>query len=55
MLLLRTVMAQGADGPDPAAVALAERTRVYPLWAQEKDVKPMEFPNGSGEGRGTGR
>jgi hypothetical protein len=28
---------------------LAEQTRIYPLWAMEKDVKPMEFPNGSGK------
>jgi hypothetical protein len=40
-------MAQGDDGPDPApAVALAEQTRVYPM---EKDTKPMEFPNASGQ------
>jgi hypothetical protein len=49
-LFFRTIMKKGADGPDPApAVALAEQTRVYPLWAMEKDVKPMEFPNGSGQ------
>jgi hypothetical protein len=49
-LFFRTIMKKGADGPDPApAVALAERTRVYPLWAMEKDVKPMAFPNGSGK------
>ena len=30
-------------------MALAEQTRVYPLWAMEKDVKPMVFPNGSGK------
>jgi hypothetical protein len=43
-------MKKGEDGPDPApAVALAEQTRVYPLWAMEKDIKPMEFPNGSGQ------
>ena len=43
-------MKKGKDGPDPApAVALAEQTRVYPLWAMEKDVKPMQFPNGSGK------
>jgi hypothetical protein len=48
-LFFRTIMKKAEDGPDPApAVALAERTRVYPLWAMEKDVKPMEFPNGSG-------
>lgn len=50
MLFFRTVMAQGSDGPDPApAVATAEQTRVYPLWEEEKSVKPMEFPNGSGK------
>lgn len=49
-LFFRTVMEQGDDGPDPApAVALAERTRIYPLWTVEKDVKPMEFPNASGQ------
>jgi hypothetical protein len=49
-LFFRTVMKQGEDGPDPApAVALAETTRVYPLWAMEKDVKPMQFPDGSGK------
>ena len=48
-LFFRTVMPRGAKGPDPApAAALAERTRVYPLWAMEKDVKPMAFPNASG-------
>ncbi|BCH30391.1 hypothetical protein MesoLjLc_23210 [Mesorhizobium sp. L-8-10] len=49
-LFFRTIMAKGENGPDPApAVALAESTRVYPLWASEKDVRPMEFPNGSGK------
>jgi len=49
-LFFRTVMKKGANGPDPApAVALAERTRIYPLWMGEKNVKPMEFPNGSGK------
>ena len=50
LLFFRTVMRKGATGPDPApAVALAEQTRVYPLFTPEKDVKPMEFPNGSGK------
>ncbi|WEK48752.1 MAG: DUF1254 domain-containing protein [Candidatus Kaistia colombiensis] len=50
-LFFRTVMKQGEKGPDPApAVALAETTRVYPLWEMEKDVKPMQFPDGSGKG-----
>src|SRR5215470_4843596 len=49
-LFFRTVMAKGENGPDPKpAVALAEQTRVYPLWALERDVKPMQFPNGSGK------
>lgn len=49
-LFFRTIMAKGENGPDPKpAVALAERTRIYPLWASEKDVKPMQFPNGSGK------
>jgi hypothetical protein len=49
-LFFRTVMAKGENGPDPApAVALAEKTRIYPLWVEEKNVKPMEFPNGSGK------
>jgi hypothetical protein len=49
-LFFRTIMAKGEDGPDPKpAVALAEQTRVYPLWGMEKDVKSMQFPNGSGK------
>jgi hypothetical protein len=49
-LFFRTIMKPGEDGPDPKpAVALAEQTRVYPLWAMEKDVKPMTFPDGSGK------
>jgi hypothetical protein len=49
-LFFRTIMAKGAGKPDPApAVANAEQTRVYPLWAVEKDVKPMTFPNASGK------
>jgi hypothetical protein len=49
-LFFRTIMTKGEDGPDPKpAVALAEQTRIYPLWAVEKDVKPMTFPNGSGK------
>lgn len=49
-LFFRTIMAKGGNGPDPApAVALAERTRVYPLWTMEKDVRPMQFPNASGK------
>lgn len=49
-LFFRTIMARGENGPDPKpAVALAELTRIYPLWSPEKDVKPMQFPNGSGK------
>ncbi|MEW6438659.1 MAG: DUF1254 domain-containing protein [Pseudomonadota bacterium] len=49
-LFFRTIMAKSDNGPDPKpAVALAEQTRIYPLWAAEKDVKPMQFPNGSGK------
>lgn len=49
-LFFRTIMTKGAGGPDPApAVATAEQTRIYPLWAVEKDVKPMKFPNASGQ------
>jgi hypothetical protein len=48
-LFFRTIMQKGAGGPDPTpAVANAERTRIYPLWEMEKDVRPMEFPNASG-------
>ncbi len=49
-LFFRTLMKKGTNGPDPApAVARAEKTRVYPLYTPEKDVKPMEFPDGSGK------
>jgi hypothetical protein len=49
-LFFRTIMKKGPNGPDPApAAALAEQTRVYPLWTPEKDVKPMQFPNASGK------
>jgi hypothetical protein len=49
-LFFRTIMPKGENGPDPKpAVSLAEQTRIYPLWAMEKDVKPMQFPNGSGK------
>ena len=50
LLFFRTIMTKGAGKPDPApAVANAEQTRVYPLWAPEKDVKSMKFPNASGK------
>ncbi|WP_434318663.1 DUF1254 domain-containing protein [Leifsonia sp. P73] len=48
-LFFRTIMGQGDGGPDPAAgVAVAEQTRIFPLWTEEKDVLPMQFPNASG-------
>ena len=49
-LFFRTVLVPGENGPDTGpAVATAERTRIYPLWEVEKDVKPMVFPNASGK------
>jgi hypothetical protein len=36
-------------GSRPPAVALAEQTRIYSLWAEEKDIPPMEFPSASGQ------
>ncbi len=49
-LFFRTVMGKGKTAPDTKiAVETAEQTRIYPLWAQEKNIKPMEFPNGSGK------
>jgi hypothetical protein len=50
LLFFRTVMAKGNNAPDPKpAVALAVQTRIYPLWVSEKDVKPMQMPNASGQ------
>ncbi|MFY4729789.1 DUF1254 domain-containing protein [Nitrospira sp. BLG_2] len=49
-LFFRTVMAKSNGRPDPApAVAAAEQTRVYPLWGEEKNIKPMQFPDASGK------
>jgi hypothetical protein len=49
-LFFRTIFKQGDHGPDVSeAVATAEKTRVYPLWEEEKNIKPMQFPNGSGQ------
>ncbi|WP_208025825.1 DUF1254 domain-containing protein [Amycolatopsis acidicola] len=48
-LFFRTIMGRGEHGPDPAsAVAVAEQTRLFPLWEEEKDVPAMRFPNASG-------
>ena len=47
-LFFRTVMPKGENGPDPApAVAVAEQTRVYPLWATEREARQMKFPDAS--------
>jgi len=49
-LFFRFVMPGGENGLDPApAVKVAESTRIYPIWAEEKNVKPMIFPNASGK------
>ena len=34
--------------PSPG-VAVAEKTRIYPLWDEEKNIKPMDFQDGSGK------
>ncbi|MFI1094963.1 DUF1214 domain-containing protein [Streptomyces sp. NPDC020917] len=48
-LFFRTVMGQGDGRPDPSVgAATAERTRIHPLWEEEKSVPAMEFPNASG-------
>lgn len=50
LLFFRTVMAKGDGKPDPLPAAKnAETTRIYPLWAMEKDVRPMQFPDASGK------
>jgi hypothetical protein len=49
-LFFRTVLVPGEDGPDTGpAVATAERNRIYPLWAVEKNIPAMQFPNASGK------
>jgi hypothetical protein len=48
-LFFRTIMGQGDGVPDPSiGVAVAEQTRIFPLWEEEKNVPAMEFPNASG-------
>lgn len=48
-LFFRTVMGKGDGAPDPSpAVVNAESTRIYPLWAEEKNIPAMHFPNASG-------
>jgi hypothetical protein len=43
-------MPGGENGliPEPA-VEIAEQARVYPLWEEEKDIKPMVFADASGK------
>ena len=49
LLFFRTVLTQGEDGPSTTeAVAIAEKTRVYPLGSNEGKRHKMSFPNGSG-------
>jgi hypothetical protein len=49
-LFFRFVMPGGENGLVPApAVKVAESTRIYPIWEEEKNVKPMIFPNASGK------
>ena len=44
-LFFRTVMGPGDNGPDPGpAVELAEQTRIYPLWLEEKDISADGVP-----------
>ncbi|WP_431279411.1 DUF1254 domain-containing protein [Leifsonia poae] len=48
-LFFRTIMGKGDGVPDPSVgVAVAERTRIFPLWTEEKNAPAMEFPNASG-------
>ena len=49
MLFFRMVMQGGENGLVPGpAVEVGERTRVYPLWDEEKNIKPMVFADGTG-------
>lgn len=49
-LFFRTIMGKGDGKPDPApAVKAAETTRIYPLWTEEKEIKPMQFPDATGK------
>ena len=49
-LFFRALMGKGPDGVDPSpGVAVAEKTRIYPLWDEEKNIKPMDFQDGSGK------
>ena len=49
-LFFRALMGKGPNGVDPSpGVVVAERTRIYPLWDEEKNIKPMDFQDGSGK------
>jgi hypothetical protein len=49
-LFFRALMGQGENGVDPTpGVMTQEKTRIYPLWDEEKNIPAMEFPNGSGK------
>ena len=49
-LFFRALMGKGPNGVDPSpGVAVAEKTRIYPLWDEEKNIKPMDFQDGSGK------
>jgi len=49
-LFFRFVMPGGENGliPEPA-VKIAEQIRIYPLWEEEKNIKPMVFADASGK------
>lgn len=51
-MFFRAVMGKGENGvgvdPTPG-VKKQEKTRIYPLWAEEKNIPAMQFPNGSGK------
>ena len=50
MLFFRMVMPGGEDGLIPGpAIEVGERIRIYPLWEEEKNIKPMVFADGSGK------
>jgi hypothetical protein len=49
-MFFRFVMPGGENGliPEPA-VKVAEQIRIYPLWEEEKNIKPMVFADASGK------
>ncbi|MCQ6498257.1 hypothetical protein [Vibrio parahaemolyticus] len=43
-------MNTGENGAYPSdAVKIAEQTRIYPLWYEEKNIQKMKFTNASGQ------